>query len=452
MNGLATPLVPEPEKSDAATIEVVAPTILSAPVRRQLFLSFGLLVLLLEIGSPSGATFWTALPLLLKSKLELSDIEQSTFLLLAAIPLYISPVFGFIRDIWNPFGMRDRGFILLFGSLTAAIYILLSFVPVSWGTALGAILLLISSFRLVSSAVNGLLSTLGQQHTMSGQMSALWNVIVATIGAAGSVLGGKVSDLLSGQNADRAFHILFLIQAAVVIGLVLYGWLRPRIVFDNVRVERRGRAHPVYDLKRLAKHWPIYPALLIWMLWSFAPGTETPLRNYLQDAFHATGTQWGAWSGVFAISFVPTSLLFGIICTSVSLDKLLLWGTLIGIPQMVPLLFIHSMNGAFIAAVLMGLTGGAATAAYMALIIRACPPGLQGTVLMLSGALAVISARLGDWLGTRLYHDLGGFWICVVAITIVYTLILPALLLVPRALISTADLELLHNPCGSCVN
>jgi hypothetical protein len=432
----------ELERSDAATIEVVPPTILPAPVRRRIFLSFGFLVLLAEIGSPSGPTFLTALPLLLKSKLQLSDIEQSTFLVLAAIPLYISPVFGFIRDLWNPFGMRDRGFILLFGSLTAAIYILLSFVPVSWGTALGATLLLISSFRLVASAVNGLLSTLGQQHTMSGQMSALWNVVVLTIGAAGSVLGGKVSDLLRADTADRAFHVLFLIQAAIVLGLVLYGWLRPSIVFDNVRAERRGRAHPNYDLGRLAKHWPIYPALLIWMLWAFAPGTDTALRNYLQDIVHATGTQYGEWSGLFSISFIPTSFVFGIICTRLSLDRLLLWGTLIGIPQMIPVLFVHSMNSAFVAAVLMGLTGGVATAAYMALIIRSCPPGLQGTVLMLSVALAVVSGRVGDLLGTRLYHDLGGFQICVIAITIVYTLILPTLLLIPRTLICTADGEL----------
>jgi hypothetical protein len=44
-------------------------------------------------------------------------------------------------------------------------------------------------------------------------------------------------------------------------------------------------------------------------------------------------------------------------------------------------------------------------------------------------------------LGTRLYDGFGGFQTCVIAITVVYALILPALLLVPRKLISTADGE-----------
>jgi len=42
-------------------------------------------------------------------------------------------------------------------------------------------------------------------------------------------------------------------------------------------------------------------------------------------------------------------------------------------------------------------------------------------------------------LGTSLYDHYGGFTVCVIAITIVYALILPALLLVPAGLTATAD-------------
>jgi hypothetical protein len=48
-------------------------------------------------------------------------------------------------------------------------------------------------------------------------------------------------------------------------------------------------------------------------------------------------------------------------------------------------------------------------------------------------------ARFGDILGTNLYDYYGGFTVCVIAITVVYALILPALLLVPKDLIVTAD-------------
>ena len=106
---------------------------------------------------------------------------------------------------------------------------------------------------------------------------------------------------------------------------------------------------------------------------------------------------------------------------------------------MVPLLFIHSVAGALIAAVPIGLMGGVATAAYLDLIIRSCPRGLQGTTLMLSAALYSVAARFGDVLGTNLYDHYGGFAVCVIAITVVYALILPTLVLVPRHLIGTPD-------------
>ena len=86
-----------------------------------------------------------------------------------------------------------------------------------------------------------------------------------------------------------------------------------------------------------------------------------------------------------------------------------------------------------------GLMGGVATAAYLDLIIRSCPAGLQGTMLMMSAGLSVIVSRFGDVLGTNLYDHYGGFAACVVAITVVYALILPALSLVPKRLIATAD-------------
>ena len=92
-----------------------------------------------------------------------------------------------------------------------------------------------------------------------------------------------------------------------------------------------------------------------------------------------------------------------------------------------------------IAAVPIGLMGGVATGAYLDLIIRSSPPGLQGTIFMMAGSLYFAVSRFGDVLGTHLYDHYGGFSVCVIAITIVYSLILPTLLLVPKQLVATAD-------------
>ena len=184
--------------------------------------------------------------------------------------------------------------------------------------------------------------------------------------------------------------------------------------------------HPIEDLKRLVRHWPIYPAMLIWLLWNFAPGSTTPLQYHLQNTLHATDAQWGEWNAIFAASFIPTFIVYGLLCRRFPLKTLLLWGTVLAVPQMVPLLFIDTMTQALIAAVPIGLMGGLATGAYLDLIIRSCPRGLQGTTLMMSCSLYFVVSRFGDVLGTNLYDRYGGFTVCVIAITIVYALILPA--------------------------
>lgn len=425
----------------AATVAAVAiaPTILSHSVRQRIFLYLGLLIFLLAFGAPSGGLIDIPISFFLKNRLHLKAREVADFRLVASIPLYLSCVFGFVRDTWNPFGMEDRGFMLLFGAISASLYVFFAFTPITYGTLLVAVVLLTSSFLFVASAQNGLTSMVGQQHAMPGQISAVWNIFASVPAVAALLIGGTLSDLLEGRNADQAARILFLVGAAFMIAVTIYAAWRPKSVFDNVGSERDPAVRPLTDIKRLLNHWPVYPALLIWFLWNFAPGSATPLQYFLQNTLHADDTQWGQSNAIFGVSFIPTFMLFGFLCQKLALKTLLLWGTVVAIPQMVPLLFIHSVSGALIAAVPIGLMGGVATAAYLDLIIRSCPPGLQGTTLMMSGSLYWVATRFGDVLGTNLYDYYGGFAVCVIAITVVYALILPIILLVPKRLMATTD-------------
>jgi MFS family permease len=426
---------------NAAASVAVKTTPLPAEVRQRIFLYLGLLIVLLAFGAPFGGLIDIPISFFLKNKLNLEANEVAVFRLVAAIPLYLSFVFGFVRDTWNPFGMHDRGFMLLFGTISALLYVLFAFTPITYTRLLLAVILLTSSFLFVASAQNGLTSLIGQQHAMSGQISALWNVFMSVPALAAFLIGGYLSDLLEEAHTDEAARILFLVGAAIMGVVALYATWRPMSVFDNVHFGRDTVGRPLQDLKRLARHWPVYPALLIWLLWNFAPGSVTPLQYHLQNALLARDAQWGEWNAIFSASFIPTFLLFGVLCRKYPLRTLLFWGTVVAIPQLVPLLFMSSVTGALIAAVPIGLMGGVATAAYLDLIIRSCPPGLQGTTLMMSVGLNWVASRFGDVLGTRLYDHYGGFSACVIAITIVYALILPTLFLVPKQLIATADGE-----------
>jgi hypothetical protein len=423
----------------AATTVTSPPAALPLSVRHRIFLYLGILITLLAFGAPSGGLIDIPITFFLKNKLHLQAHELAEFRVLAAIPLYLSFVFGFIRDTWNPFGMNDRGFLLLFGSTTAGLYVLFAFIPVTYGTLLTAVILLTTSYLFVSSAQNGLTSTIGQQHAMTGQVSAAWNIFLSIPLVATLLLGGSLSDLLEHSDADRAVRILFLIGAAIMAVIAAYAAWKPASVFAEIHSERASATHPLMDLKRLMGHRPIYPALLIWLLWNFAPGSATPLQYHLQNTLHATDAEWGEWNAIFSAAFIPTLALYGVLCRKHPLRTLLWWGTIAAIPQFVPLLFIHSVGQAFVAAAAAGLMGGFATGAYLDLIMRSCPAGLQGTTLMMSSSLFFIVSRFGDVLGTRLYDYHGGFVACVIAIAVVYTLILPALLLVPKGVIATAD-------------
>ena len=89
--------------------------------------------------------------------------------------------------------------------------------------------------------------------------------------------------------------------------------------------------------------------------------------------------------------------------------------------------------------------GGMATAAYYDLAMRSCPPGLQGTLMLMVDGVYYLCQRGGDLLGSKIFDSAPnpktGFLYCVISITAVYALILPALKLAPSYLTATADGE-----------
>jgi hypothetical protein len=409
--------------------------------RRRIFLYLGTLVVLISFGAPTGGLVSIPVSFLIKNKLHLGPSAAALYKAAAGAPVGFGFVFGFLRDRWNPFGMRDRGLLLLFGAATALLYVGFAFVPFTGATLFAALLVLTAAFLFVQSAQSGLSSILGQQHVMCGQVSTVWNVFATLPTIAALLAGGHLSGALERLAPGAATRILFLTGAAIMAATALFGAWRPGVVFDTLQAEHAAPTRPREDVARLLRHRAIYPALLISTLWNFAPGSNTALQYYLQDTLHATDAQWGAWSAIFAGAFIPTFLLYGALCRRLALRTQLVWSTVVAVPQMVPLLLMHSATGALIAAAPIGLLGGAATAAYLDLVIRSCPPGLQGTTLMLSATLSAASATFGDLLGTWLYERSGGFTVCVIATTAVYALILPALLLVPRHLTATSDGE-----------
>ena len=418
-----------------------AATPLPTATRMKIFAYCGALLFLQGLADPHGGLVGLPLNFVLKNKLHLQAHETAAFDLITYLPVYLGFLFGFARDNINPLGRRDRGFIIIFGAVGVGLAAAAAFLPISFASMLVGILLLTCALQFISSAQNGLMSTLAGQHAMSGQTSAVQNLFISGVTVVTMLAGGVLSDRLERMGANGAVRALYLVGAGTMGAILLFGLMRPRSVYDNVHGEHPPRADPLKEIGRLLRYRPIYPALLIWLLWNFNPGAMTPLLYHLQNRFHATDDQWAQYQAIQYVAFLPTYVFYGWLCTRFRLRPILWWSTLVAIPQYVCLVFIGSVNDAYIASAFIGLLGGVATGAYLDLVIRSCPHGLQGTVLMLSTALLNIAQRVGDVLGAYLYERSGGFMTCVIAVTVVYILILPALLLVKRDVADSADGE-----------
>jgi predicted MFS family arabinose efflux permease len=407
-----------------------------SPSKRSIFLYFGALTLLVYLVAPE---YLLDIPTtyMLKNRLHATAPQVSMFRLLTGIPMYVAFLFGLVRDLWSPFGRHDRGFFMLFAPLTAAVFIWMGISRLSYAVLLIGMILAMSSFRFILAAYQGLIALVGQETLMSGRLSTLGSMFYQIALILAAFASGAISENLSPRQT-------FFMMAALASSIGVFGLWKARSVLGDVysRPQARG-ADFRGDIQRLLKHRAIYPAVLINFLWWFNPGLYTPVQFYLTNQVHAADATYSNFLGVFAISFIPTYLLYGFLCTKTPPSKLLWWGAIIAVPQMIPLVFVHSGNLALILAVPMGLMGGMATAAYFDLSMRSCPAGLQGTLMMLVSAGIMLAARGSDLLGAKIYagSPTHGFLYCVIATTLVYVLILPVIPWIPRHLIANADGE-----------
>ena len=414
--------------------------LLSGVRTRQAFLFGGFLLVLINFASPAGGVIDIPVTFFLKNRMHLSANELAVFKLWIGAPLIVGFIFGFIRDRWSPFGGGDRTHLLLFGVTTALIYGSMSLIDPTYSVFLLGLFAATMGFQMVGSAAYGITNTIAHKHAVSGQMSSVINIGRALPELLSFIGGGILSQTLEGEGAGAAARFLFFGAAGLMLAIAVMGLLGPKWVFEEARHEV-SQINILEDLKRIVRHWPIYPAMLIQLLWQFSPATGTVLQYHIVDHLHATDSQWGLWQGIFFGSFIPIYAAYGFLSRRFALRPLLWFGFTLAVFQMCPLLLVNNAAGALVAAAPMGILGALAQASLVDLVIRSAPRGSQGTAMMLFYAFYYFSVRFGDLLGTWIYDKHGGFIPTVVVTVIVYVLILPVILLVPKRLTITKDGE-----------
>ncbi|MBU1377363.1 MAG: MFS transporter [Alphaproteobacteria bacterium] len=410
---------------------------------RTRLLAYGAVTLVLvQFAVPYEGLIGLPVVFFLKNKLGLSAHGVATFNLIASIPLFVGFLFGFLRDTWSPFRRGDRAHVVLFGLLTAAAYGLMILLQPTYGLLLAGVFMTTVAIQMVLSAGRGATAAIGQDEAMTGQVSVMGNLVIMIPNMVAYFLGGALSGYLEGRDAVGAARILFGVGAGLMLVVAVLGALGPRRLFDSHH--QTAREHDAAgDFARLLRHRPLYAIMAIQLLWQFAPATGPVLQFHLSNDLHATDAQVGAWYAIFMGAFAPMMLAYAWLCRRVRLNTLLWVGTTMAVVQMVPLLFVRTPTEALFAAALLGLIGGLGQAAFTDLAIRACPRGLQGTMMMMFIAMYYVSLRFGDVFGAWLYDQKGGFQTAIYATVVIYALILPMLLLVPGNLKTTLDGETL---------
>lgn len=403
-----------------------------AALRWDIILYFGILNLVLGLGSPTGVA---ALPLvyILKDNLHQPPMSLAVFGAVTSAPTYVGFLFGFLRDRWRPPGWGDRGYLLIGGVAAIATYLWLSVAPITYLGMSVVILLNVIAFVMMGAAANALMTAVAQERLMTGRLSVVAGFALFVPAIISFLAGGWMV-------ANLSAHGSFLVAAGITAVVLVQVFYRPALLahFETPEFIRPERS--LAAIVRVLRHRPIWPAALILFLWDFSPGWQTPMFYHLAEQVKISSEAYGFFNALYSAAFLPTTVLYGFLCPRMPLRRLLWWGTWLAIAQGPVALLAQSQSSAMWVAIAGGLFGGLGTAAYTDLVMRSCPKGLEGTGIMLVLAGVSIATRAGDLVGSWIYTE-GGFVSAIVLTTIATIAIIPVLWWVPSNVTSTREGE-----------
>ncbi|MHB8381804.1 MAG: MFS transporter [Candidatus Binataceae bacterium] len=398
----------------------------------KIYVYFTILTLAMGLGAPSGIA---AIPIryFLKDNLHLSPLSMAVFIAIATIPAYAGFLAGFLRDRWRPPVWGDRGYLLAGAVLAAGTYLWLSIASLNYTQLLVVLLIDGIAYMMITASTQALMTGVGQAQSMTGRLSVVFLLGYFVPAVIAALLGGWLVANVSARGT-------FVLAACVTIVIAVQAFWRLGVVERFDRFEDRSHEGGFAAVARLLALPPFWPAALIYFLWNFGPGWGTPMFYHLTETVKISSQLFGTFTAVQWGFFLPTTILYGIVCRRVPLSRLLWWGTIVAIAQGPIMFFAQSAVSAIAVAVLYGLFGGFATAAYMDLVMRSCPKGLEGTGVMLATSAFAIASSSGNLLGSWIYAA-GGFASAVVITTLSTALIVPVLRWVPASVTSAREGE-----------
>jgi MFS family permease len=401
---------------------------------------FAILNVAIGLGSPLGIA---SIPIsyFLKDSLHLSPVRLAIFLAVASIPVCAGFAFGFIRDRWRNARWGDRQYLFACAVVAASGYLSLATSPLDYYKLLSIVVVIVSAYVMIFASAQALMTGVAQAHGMTGRLSVVFSFGYFTPAVISALAGGWLV-------AHASVRGTFLIAGGVTLVIVMQAFWRLEAA-DEFENSSTPRENGFTAIRRLIRHRPLWPAAAIYFLWNFSPGWGTPMFYHLTEHVRISSELFGTFTALQSLFFLPTTLLYGYLCTREPLSRMLWWGTIVAILQG-PIMFLAmGPTSTIIVAILYGLFGGFATAAYIDLIMRSCPKGLEGTAMMVANtSMFALAGNGGNLLGSWIYSQ-GGFASAVIITTLATALIVPLLRAVPPHLTSTRDGERLDADAAS---
>jgi MFS family permease len=400
---------------------------LSISPRVTRFVGLYCLVLLTLYNLAAAGLIGVPVQFILKNQLHLQPTQVSVFGFLTDGPYFIGFAFGFLRDRWRPFGKGDTGYFLFVPLLMGLVYVVLGYVPHTYGVLVAGLIVLAALSSLLGAAAQGLVAAIAKDFGMMGRLS-----VVSYMTYKGALV---YQQSVGGWLDEHSSHVApFLVSGAVCVSVLLMAFWHPRVIFRSgkevfVSVIPEGATAA---FKRLLRHKAVYIPALVLFLWDFAPGWGTPLLFYLTNVQKLTESEFGASQGWLRLGQVLAALCYAGLCTRFKFKPLLYWGTFLGVIGGPTFLLIHSPGQANIVCLIAGASCGIAVASYYDLLFRCCPKELEGVAFMVSYAAFTLAGDASDILGSFLYEK-GGFGLAL-AISMAFTaLIYVPLIFLPRS-------------------
>ena len=264
---------------------------------------------------------------ILKNQLHVKPSAMASFFLYCGLFWYIKPLAGILTDAFPIFGTRRRHYLLFSSILAAGAWIVLGFMPRTYGwLLLGAII--VNLFMVMISTVAGaFLVEVGQSRGQVGKMSSVrqvtYNVCYLIQGPVGGLLATMPLMIAGGVNA------------ALVVSIfpVAYFLLKEK---PDAMLNPHALANARKQIGVIGRSGTFWISLIFIALFYFAPGFST-LQYYRQNDVlrfrnkpsagsprtrcSAGGillASFGLWLSGKNASRLRASLLFGIVTAAAS--------------------------------------------------------------------------------------------------------------------------------------